>query len=225
MSDHLTEEEQVENLKRLWKEYGTTIIASVVVATAGYFGFDYWKGQQQAKAEQASAYYEQLVQAAQAPADAEGESDANVAHLTGQIKETAPDSAYAAEAAFFAAKRAVETDNLDEAQSQLQWVLDNSSQPAFQQIARLRLARVMSAQGDHDGALAQLDGQAVAGFEAELAEVRGDILTAQGKTSEARSAYEQALQTLDSAQRQRRMVLQMKVDNLPSNTDSEEPSA
>lgn len=230
MSDHLTEEEQLERLKRLWKEYGTTIIASVAVATAGYFGVDYWKSQQQAKAEQASVYYEQLVQAAdasQASADTEQneEDAATVSHLTQQIKDTAPDSAYAVQASLYAAKRAVEADDLSTAKTQLQWVLDNSSDPAMQQIARLRLARVLSAAGDHDGALAQLAEQPASGFTAEHAEVRGDILGAKGDLAAARTAYEKALQTLDSNQRQRRMVLQMKVDNLPSNTDSEEPSA
>ncbi len=222
MSDHLTEEEQLENLKRLWKEYGTTIIASVAVATASYFGWNYWQSSEQQRIAQASDTYEEIVASASGQA-AGDETAATTAHLAAQIKDSADDTAYAAQGAFFAAKAAVENGNLDEAQQQLQWVFDNAKTDAFQEIARMRLARVLAAKGDFDAALGLLNTEPSVGFVAEQAEVRGDVLRMQGDQSAAYAAYQQALESFEGDQ-QRRLVLQMKADDMkPANT--EEPSA
>ncbi|UTF60862.1 tetratricopeptide repeat protein [Gilvimarinus sp. DA14] len=222
MSDHLTEEEQLENLKRLWKEYGTTIIASVAVATAGYFGWNYWQSAEQQRIAQASDTYEEIVASASGPAAGE-ESAATTEHLAAQIKDSADDTAYAAQAAFFAAKAAVQNDNLDQAQQQLQWVIDNSKTEAFQEIARMRLARVLAAKGEYDSALQLVSAAPAVGFAAEQAEVRGDILRMSGDQASAYSAYQEALENFDGDQ-QRRLVLQMKADDMkPAN--AEEPSA
>lgn len=228
MSDHLTEEEQLENLKRLWKEYGTTVIASVVVATAGYFGWNYWQDAEQQRLESASNRYEELVTAvgsANAPqADDAEASKATVSHLSEQIKSTASDSAYAVQGAFFAAKKAVESGDLTAAEGELQWVLANADSEAMKEVARIRLARVLAAKGDFSAALNQVSSEPAAGFAAEQAEVRGDILRQNGDSAAALTAYEKALESLTGDQQQRRMVLQMKIDNTKP-ASSEEPSA
>lgn len=222
MSDHLTEEEQVENLKRLWKEYGTTIIASVAVATSAYFGWNYWQQSEQQRIAQASDNYEQLMASATSQATGE-ESEATTAHLAGQIKDSASDSAYAINSAFFAAKAAVENQYLDGAEAQLNWVLDNTEDAGFQQLAKIRLARVLAAKEDYEAALALVSDTPAKGFAAEQAEVRGDILNFKGDKVAANQAYSQALESLDSDQQQRNVVLQMKVnDTKPAAT---EPSA
>ncbi|MDO3385121.1 tetratricopeptide repeat protein [Gilvimarinus sp. SDUM040013] len=228
MSDHLTEEEQIENLKRLWKEYGTSVIASVVVASAGYFGWNYWQGAEQRKAEIASEYYEQILVAAQSDAAAEGEAEAagaTVDHLAGQIRDTKPDSFYAAQGAFFSAKKAVESGNLEQAVSELEWVLANVSDPALLQIARLRLARVQAELGEFAAASEQLSGQPLVGFESEHAEVQGDVLRLSGDKAAALTAYEKALEKFAGANQQRQVVLQMKIDNVKPESALEEPSA
>lgn len=228
MSDHLTEEEQIENLKRLWKEYGTSVIASVVVASAGYFGWNYWQDAEQRKAEMASEYYEQMLVAAQTelPSDAEASAaGATVDHLAEQIRQTKPDSFYAAQGAFFSAKKAVEAGNFEQAVTELEWVTANIKDGALQQIARLRLARVLAEQSQFDAALAQVSDQPVVGFEAEQAEVRGDILRMSGDKTAALTAYEKALEKLTGDNQQRRIVLEMKMDDVKPASSLEEPSA
>ncbi|MDO6746029.1 YfgM family protein [Gilvimarinus sp. 1_MG-2023] len=230
MSDHLTEEEQIENLKRLWKEYGTSIIASIVVATAGYFGWNYWQDSEQRKAEVASQYFQQMVDAARAaPTQVEdGEADAvrsTVDHLAEQIRQIDPDSMYATQGALYSAKKAVEAGDLDQAAVELERVVANSDSAPLQQIARLRLARVLAEQEQYDAALAQVSQQAVVGFESEQAEVRGDVLRLSGDQAAALTAYEKALTSYAGDNQQRRVVLEMKVDNVKPLSALEEPSA
>jgi predicted negative regulator of RcsB-dependent stress response len=219
VSEHLTEEEQIENLKRLWKEYGSTIIVSVLVATGGYFSWNFWQDQQQLKAENASTLYEQLTNAANA------NESGKVFELSDKIYNTDSDSVYAAQAALYAAQAAVNDNDLDTAQGQLERVLDNSDDPAMQALARLRLARVLAAAGDYDQALLLLADQPAAGFSPEQAEVRGDILRQSGATDAALTAYQSAIDGVSPEQQQRRMLLQMKIDNLKPATGAAEPSA
>ncbi|WP_041523397.1 YfgM family protein [Gilvimarinus agarilyticus] len=225
MSDHLTEEEQIENLKRLWKEYGSTVIISVLVATGGYFGWNFWQGQQQTKAETASAYYDELVTAASEAGNAGDAQTATINHLAEQIKETDKGSAYAAQAALYAAQAGVRSGDLDTAKAQLNWVLDNHDNPALQEVARLRLARVLAAEGNFDEALTLLANQPANGFAAEQAEVRGDVLRQNGDRAAALTAYQSAIEKVGTEQQQRRVVLQMKIDDLKSANNAEEPSA
>ena len=61
MSTHLTEEEQLEVLKRWWKDYGKTVVAAIVAAVVVYFAWTAWQDKQRVKAESASSQYDTLV--------------------------------------------------------------------------------------------------------------------------------------------------------------------
>lgn len=214
MSDHLTEEEQLEALKRWWKENGKFIVLAVVVAVGGYFGWGAWQDHQRAQAESASAQYEQLLNSLRAP-EQELPSD-----LVSELKQGT--GLYAYSAALIKARSAVEEGELDAAAEQLRWVLEQSPDAAIAQLTRLRLARVLAAQGSPDAALAELQRTEPAeSFASEFAEVRGDILLAQGKADDARDAYQFALENLTSPQQNRAALLQMKIDNLKTASASE----
>lgn len=220
MSVHLSEEEQLEALKRWWKDNGKTIVIAVLVAVVGYFGFTTWQDQKRQKAEQASSVYEQLLKIAvtepgKTLSDAE---KATIKHLANEIKDSNSKSLYAHSAAFFLAKLAVEDNKLDEAATELKWVLSAKPDAATEQLARLRLARVLTAQKAYDDALAQLSPEPVAAFTSEYAEARGDVLKLQGDLDAARTAYEKALAATDPQQQERYMLMQMKVNDLKVDT-------
>ncbi|WP_049630111.1 tetratricopeptide repeat protein [Cellvibrio sp. pealriver] len=216
MSVHLSEEEQLEVLKRWWKDYGKTVVIAVVVAVVGYFGYTTWQDQKRQKAEQASEMYEQLLKlAVTEPGKSLSASDkATISHLAGELKDANNKSMYAHSAAFFLAKLAVEDNRLDDAVTELKWVLSAKPDAATEQLARLRLARVLTAQKAYDDALAQLSPEPAAAFTAEYAEARGDILKLQGDLDAARTAYEKALTAANPQQQERYMLLQMKVNDL-----------
>ena len=219
MSVHLSEEEQLEVLKRWWKDYGKTVVIAVLVAVVGYFGFTTWQDQKRQKAENASATYEQLLKLVNVePGKAISDADkATVTHLADQLKDANSKSMYAHSAAFFLAKLAVEDNKLDAAVSELKWVLSAKPDAATEQLARLRLARVLTAQKAYDEALAQLTPEPAAAFVADYAEARGDIFKLQGDLNAARTSFEKALTSIDPQQQERYMLLQMKVDDLKTN--------
>lgn len=214
MSVHLTEEEQLETLKRWAREYGKLVLTVIVVAIAGYIGITEWKKNQQAKAEQTSVVYEQLLQAVsvQPGQTLDAEKRSNVNQLANQLKSGGA-SLYAHNAALFLARLAVEDGNLDQAATELKWVLDNKPAAATEQIARLRLARVLIANSQLDQAEKLLAKPAEA-FKSEYAEVQGDIFSARGDVNAARASYEQALADNDVQQQERSMLLQLKLDDL-----------
>ncbi len=216
MSVYLSEEEQLDVLKRWWRDYGKIIIVAILVAVVGYFGFTTWQDQKRQKAEKASEVYEQLLKLANAEAgktltDAD---KATITHLAGELKDGNSKSMYAHSAAFFLAKLAVEDNKLDVAVNELKWVLSAKPEAATEQLARLRLARVLTAQKNYADALAQLSPEPAAAFTSEYAEARGDILKLQDDQDAARTAYEKALAATDPQQQERFMLLQMKIDDL-----------
>lgn len=220
MSVHLSEEEQLEVLKRWWKDYGRTVTLAVLVAVIGYFGYTTWQDQKLQKAEKASEVYEQLLKLANAePGKILTDSDkATIAHLAGELKDGNSQSMYAHSAAFFLAKLAVDDNKLDAAADELKWVLSAKPEVATEQLARLRLARVLTAQKAYADALAQLSPEPANAFTSEYAEARGDILKLQGDLDAARTAFEKALAATDPQQQERYMLLQMKVDDLKVDT-------
>ncbi len=226
MSEHLTEEEQLEALKNWWKENGTSLIVGVVVAVGGYFGWQGWQGQQQQAAETASAIYQDVLTAV-AVADMTDEQRATANHLSTQLKDQHSDSLYAHNAALLMAKLAVEAQQQDKAIEELQWLLEQQPAEEVALLTRLRLARVLADQQQYDQALSQLQGVEAKSFSASYAEVRGDIYLAQGKLNEARAAYQLALQQLSEKQAGNRNLLEMKLADLqlPSAVDEVKEAA
>jgi predicted negative regulator of RcsB-dependent stress response len=218
VSVHLTEEEQLEVLKRWWREYGKMIITAVLAAVAVYFAWTTWQDRNNTKKESASAQYDSLIKLLNVGPDRKL-SDAdknNAATIATELKEKNGKSLYAQSAAFYLAKDAVESGNLDKAVAELEWILSSKPDVATAQLTHVRLARVYIAKGAYKEAQAQLAEEPSKAFASEYAEVLGDLLKAQGNKDAAATAYKKALDTTDPEQRERAMILQMKVDELKS---------
>lgn len=218
MSVHLTEEEQVEALKRWWKENGKFILIAVVVSVSAYFLWTGWKDKQHAQAEAASARYDSLVKLVKVePGKTLSDADRTTAEfIANELKEKNDKSIYGVGAAFFLAKLAVDAGNLDKAVTELQWVLAAKPDVATTQLAHVRLARVYIAKQAYTEALAQIADEPSRAFAGEYSEVRGDILKAQGNKEAALTAYEKALADTDPQAQERVSILQMKADELKS---------
>ena len=201
-----TEEQQIEELKKWWKDNGSSIITGVVLGLAALFGGKAWFAYQDRIAENASNHYAIMM------AGLERNDARLVADKAGVLIGDFSSTPYASLAAFALAKLKTEADELDAAQAQLQWVIDHTSSDMFRDAARVRLARVLIAKGDLDAAEAVL-AQPSSGKEFELlfSEARGDIHVARGDTAAAEVAYQQVLaETGTSAPG--RHLLQLKYD-------------
>jgi predicted negative regulator of RcsB-dependent stress response len=76
---------------------------------------------------------------------------------------------------------------------QLAWAIDHAD-GEIKDLARLRLAAVLLDEKSFDEALKLVQEPAAPAFAARFADIRGDILLAQGKRAEAKAAYQSVLQ-------------------------------
>jgi len=144
-------------------------------------------------------------------------TDANRAQaeqIANELKEKNSKTMYAYSAAFFLAKLAVDSGDLDKAAKELQWVVNGNADVATKELAHVRLARVLIAKQAYADALAQISDEPSKAFAGEYAEVRGDILHAQGNKEAALTAYEKAIENTDPQAQERVTVLQMKASEL-----------
>jgi predicted negative regulator of RcsB-dependent stress response len=207
MDANLTDDEKLAELKKWWGENGGSIITGVVLGLAVLFGSKAWFAYQDRKAEAASNIYTTLVVALE-----RGENQI-VTEKAGMLVADYTGTPYATLAALSLAKMNIEAGELAVARSHLQWVIDNTRSDISRDTARLRLARVMVAMDDLDGALVVLD-QAVPGtsFDPLYTEVRGDVDVARGDLAAANKTYQTALDMTDT-NAPGRHLLQLKFDS------------
>jgi len=211
MDPYVTEEQQVEAIKQWWKVNGGAVITGVAIGLAAVFGWQYWTAHKAEVAEKASVQYAALTEALK-------EADSQKIQQQGQVLlENFPASFYAVLGAFKLAKLAVEKENNEGAVQHLQWVVDHADHQAIKDIARLRLARVLLAEGRLADVQAKLEQLRSSSFAGGLQELQGDLYLALNEPAKARAAYQAAL-AADSGN----ALLQMKWDDLPSTLASQE---
>ncbi len=188
MDANLTDEEKLEQIKKWWGENGGSIITGIVLGLAVLFGTKAWFSYQERTAQTASNLYTVLMSAM------ESGDAAVVSQKTGVLVSEYSGTPYAALGALALAKEKIKAGDLPAAQAQLEWVLENSPSDIMRDTARLRLARVLIALENLDGAETLL-GQAVTGnaFDPLYTEVRGDVYVARGNIAAANQAYQEAL--------------------------------
>lgn len=207
MAYNLEEQEQLENLKAFWKQYGNFILTVITVAALAVAGWRGWGWYQAREAAQASAVYEQLREAAAA------RDIGKLRATAGTLFEQYGGTAYGEMAALVAARAYVDAGDPKAARLTLEWAVSNAKDDEFRHAARLRLAALLIDEKAYDEAGKLLAVDAPGKFAGEYADRRGDLLVAQGKPDEARAAYRKALEALGPDSPMRRLV-QLKLDAL-----------
>ena len=202
MATHLDleEQEQLDQLKTFWKQYGnlvTWLLIALLAAYAAWNGWNYWQRDQAVKA---GAMYDQLDKAAQA-----GDAD-QAGRIFGDMKERFPRTAFTQQGGLLAAKVQFDKGQADTSLATLAWVGANAAETEYQTVARLRAAGVLLDQKKYDDALKQLDGAGAPEFGALVADRRGDVLLAQGKADDAKASYNKAWLAMDSKVEYRRLI-------------------
>jgi predicted negative regulator of RcsB-dependent stress response len=180
------EQERLAELKAWWEDNRMFVFIAVGVAVVALVGWEGYKAWQSRQAEDASSLYRPVAAAVKAN-DAKRVADAGKVLI-----EKQPRSFYASDAALMIAKNAFEEGNLAEARKQLAWVMDHGTEE-LRPVARLRLAAVALDEKKYDEALKILDGNKDEAFAAAVADLRGDIMLAQGRLDEARANYKVAV--------------------------------
>ncbi|RQR57914.1 hypothetical protein DIE18_22065 [Burkholderia sp. Bp9125] len=207
MSYH-DEQESIESVKAWWARWGnltTWIVLAALVVAAGFNGWNYWQRRQAA---QASGLYEQVQKAAAS------NDKATMARAAADMEDKYGSTPYAQMTALSAAKVLYAAGDIAGAKAQLQWAVDHAKDDEYKQIAKLRLASLLLDEKAYDAGLALLSGTPADAFKGLVADRRGDLLAAQGKVDDARTAYKLALDGLPKEDMSARQLVQFKLDAL-----------
>jgi predicted negative regulator of RcsB-dependent stress response len=189
----MSEKEQVQLVKDWFKKYGTSLILGAIIALVGTYSWRFWQQHEIQRSEQASFLYEQLL-SFQANHQAQ-----QFTQVTNELMSKYPRTPYAALAGLAAANDAVAQGNLELAEQKLQWVVIYGNNKEIQQIAKIRAARVLLAQNKPQAALNLLSTISNKNYYSAVELVKGDIYVAMNNKEAAKTAYQNALNTLPAS--------------------------
>lgn len=194
MALDLEEQDQLDALKTWWKTNGSKvlIVASLLVITFG--GYQGWKQYQAKQSEAASTMFMQLGDTS--PTDVKA-----IQALSGEIIEKYPSTPYAARAALLSAKVHYNAKDVDNAKIKSEWAYKNAKEDAVKTLAQLQLAAILFEQKDYEAALKLVNEKHESSFNGLFADLKGDVLVAQGKPADAKVAYQEALNSFEFGSR------------------------
>jgi len=206
MAYDLEEQEQLDEFKAWWKQYGTmvsSLLIGLLVAYSAYQGWHYYQNKQSVEA---STQFQELTVTDDKDLKA-------IQAKSAALMESYSGTPYAGRAALFAAKANYQAKDIKSAKAQLGWAIKNAKETSISALASLQLANILAEEKDFEGALKLLNAPHDAGFDGLFADLKGDVLVSLGKTSEAKEAYQQALTKLEP-QGKFRALTQQKLESL-----------
>ncbi|CAN5881299.1 tetratricopeptide repeat protein [soil metagenome] len=205
MAYDLEEQEQLDTLKSWWKQYGNLVTWLLVLALSGYAAWTAWSGYQRNQSMQASQLFDELQRSVVAA------DNAKVLRATNDLIDKFPRTSYASMATLSAAKSAFDVGDFKVAKVQLHWVIDHSNLDEYKVLAKIRLAGIALDEKAYDEGLSLLSGDLSSEFAGEIADRKADIYVAQNKITEARAAYQVALDKFN-VKNPGRQLTQIKLD-------------
>jgi predicted negative regulator of RcsB-dependent stress response len=213
--DTYTPDEQLQQLRQWLRDNGPALLAGLLLGAALVAGWSGWKFYTARQAQLASAEYEHLrrvLQSTDTGHTAQGDM-AHAAEIVTALTTNYARTPYAALGALALAAEQVRRSQPEAALGQYAWVRDKARDRKLRQVACLRRARLLWSLGRSDEALAELQSRKPGSFAPLFAELRGDILAAQGRREEARQAYAEALAAAESTP-ELRAGIELKLNDL-----------
>lgn len=188
MSDFLTDEEQVDRLKKLWKDYGITVATALVVGIGGVVGWDYIKSYQSGQAQAAADLYTSYMEAA-----ALGEPTSLIIE---ELEEEHGDSSYLTLTLMREAKAAVDASDYERALDALKRASEAAEGTPLGDMVTLRKAKVEFELADHEAVLETIQSIETAGYRWQAMVLKGDVHFSNDELDAARDAYRAAKEQL-----------------------------
>ncbi len=196
----LQEQEQLEELKHFWKNWGNLITWALIVVMGAFAAWNGWRLWQNRQAQQATALAE-AVEAAARAGDA-----GRLQQAFGDLKSSYGGTQQTAQAGLLAARALLDAGKADDAKAILTWVAEKGDDEGLRALARLRLAGMLVDQKSYDEALAQVSTAMPQAFAGLAADRKGDVLQLQDKKPQAIEEYRRAWGLLDERADYRRLV-------------------
>ena len=191
--DYLTDDEQLENVKRVVAENWLWIAGGALLGFAIFFGYRYYDSSRNAAALRAAAQFDAMSGALEA------NDKAKARQIAADLVKDYAGTPYADQAQLVVARLAVDEGRLADAVAPLTQVMTASKDTELKHIARLRLARVEAAAGKPDDALKTLAEDSWGAFAGHAHQVRGDAFYAKNDMKSALTEYQAALAGGDAA--------------------------
>lgn len=209
MSIYLSEEEQLERIREWFKQYGLTLLFSIIIAIMLSVGYRYWQTRVENNLHSASNLYEQmLIQTS------EGNLP-QISNLAEQLISNYASTPYATLASLMLAKNDMQQNQLDKAEKHLLWAVEHSSSETYKSLAILRLARIFIAEGKANQAIDITAKVKHKAFEPLFYSVRGDAYMALKEEALAKEAYESAIKAFGHENNPFKTLIEMKLNDLP----------
>lgn len=186
LDGYISEKEQIESIRKWWRENGTFLLIAICVGLSIGFGWHYFHRYEARRLEQASMIYQSVLQA-----DAQNKISTAQGGAVILMKDFSG-SPYASLGALLFAKESVVQNNFSIALEKLQWVIDHGNVNSLRQIARIYAARILLSQGKTADALTQLSVMNDQQFLPVVNWVKGDIYTKTGDVKKAKIYYQNA---------------------------------
>ena len=190
--EYLTDDEQLEAVKRFTREYAPVLIIGALIGAGALFGWRYYQNYETQEGLKAAAQFAQL------SALAQGSDAAKSRQAADQLIHDHPSSPYADQAKLVLARIDVDAGQEANAIAPLTAVMNGSKDTELRQIARLRLARVLIDQGKPDDAIKLLSEATPGSFAGRYHEVHADALYAKKDTAAAITEYKAALDAVNA---------------------------
>ena len=207
MDAYTSEAQQVEAIKKWWRENGLSVVLGITLGLSGIFGWRYWQDLKVERAESASVLYSDMI------ASLQNDNGAESRDIADTILADYENTTYGVFALLALAKLAVADDDLVAAGTHLRRALKQNRDDTFSHVIRMRLIRVLISQDKLDEASNLISQQKKSGFASGYDELMGDISVLQGEFETARNSYQQSI---DKARAEGRDIstLELKLDNI-----------
>jgi len=202
MANHLDleEQEQLDQIKHFWKQYGNVITWALIAVLAAFASWNFYQYWQRSQANQAAALFDEVERSI-------GSGDgAKIDRAFADMKARFAATAYAQQSGLLVAKQYVAIGKIDAAKSALTWVSEQSSDAGYQAVAKLRLAGILIDAKNYDNALSLLGTSFPSGFDALVADRKGDVFMLQGNKAQAVTEYQKAYKLFQPSAQYRRLV-------------------
>jgi predicted negative regulator of RcsB-dependent stress response len=186
MALDLEEQEQVDELKALWKKYGAYITRGVIAFFVLYGLFQGWGYYQTKQSLGASELYQSIV-----VLDEKNTKD--ILEKSQKLMDDYSGTPYAGRAAILFAKASYLDGNKDKAKEKLDWATSHAKESATESIALIQLGQILIEEKKYEDALKKVNDVGNEGYLGLSNDLKGDILNAMGKKEEAKKAYLEAL--------------------------------
>ena len=207
MDAYSSEAQQIEAIKKWWRENGLSVVLGLTLGVSGIFGWRYWQDVKMEQAEAASVLYSDMIAAIV------NENSTGARDYADRILADYRNTTYGVFALLALARLAVVDDDLEAAETHLRQALKQNKDNSFSHVIRMRLIRVLISQDKLGEASSLINRQEAGEFASGYNELMGDISALQGDIESARDSYQQAINKGRSAGRDI-STLELKLNNI-----------